>query len=74
MKLDEKKRGEAMSKHTPVEILPKGAQHVYYEQLLSLRRDNPRAWGVLSPAAKLTALQYESNLRQQAMFDEEKGI
>jgi hypothetical protein len=62
-----------MSKHTPVEILPKGAQHAYYEQLLSLRRDNPRAWEVLSPAAKLAALHYESNRREQVMLDEEKG-
>ncbi len=60
------------TKPVPIEVLPAGAQHAYYEQLLSLRRDNPRAWGVLSPAAKLAALQYESNLRQQAMFDEEK--
>ncbi len=62
-----------MSKHTPVEILPAGAQHAYYEQLLNLRRDNPRAWEVLSPAAKLAALQYESNLRHSAMLDEERG-
>ncbi len=72
-KLDLKKEKRAMPKHTPVEILPAGAQHAYYEQLLSLRRDNPRAWDLLSPSAKLAALQYESNLRQSAMLDEERG-
>ncbi len=61
-----------MSKHTPVEILPAGAQHSYYESLLALRRDNPRAWDVLSPATKFAALHYEGQRREAAQLSQEQ--
>ncbi len=60
------------TKPMPVEVLPAGAQHAYYEQLLSLRRDNPRAWDVLSLAAKLSALHYEGQRREAAQLSQEQ--
>ncbi len=56
------------TKPMPVEVLPAGAQHAYYEQLLSLRKDSPRAWDVLSPAAKLAALHYEGQRCEAAQI------
>ena len=40
------------------------AVHPFMEKILSLRATDKRAWDSLSPATKLTALEYEKQKRE----------
>ncbi len=52
--------------------------NTFYERLLELRRTNPKAFGEISPASKLSLLAYEAAKREeerlQAIRDEPSGI
>ncbi len=40
--------------------------NTFYERLLDLRRTNPKAFGEISPASKLSLLAYETAKREHA--------
>ncbi len=51
--------------------------NTFYERLLDLRRTNPRAFGEMSPASKLSLFAYETAKREaarlQAIKDEPRA-
>ncbi len=42
------------------------AANTFYERLLDLRRTNPKAFGEMSPASKLSLYAYETAKREHA--------
>jgi hypothetical protein len=41
----------------------------FYEKLLDLRRTNPKAFGEMSPASKLSLFAYETGKREHARLE-----
>ena len=47
--------------HKPPDVLEPGERSEYFEGLLKLQADNPKAFKVLSPSLKIALGRYEQN-------------